>query len=112
MIAHPELTGILASITEDHFHDETSRALRAHLVDGTPAESDVLTLKAELDAWVPEMGLDAKPTAEEFLLRLTLREVEAELATAGLEQTKALHEKRERIEQAIENLRLETTAPG
>jgi DNA primase len=112
VIAHPELTGILASISPEHFRDETNRALRAQLVDGIPGDERVLTLLAELDAWAPEGGLDDKATAEEFLLRLTLREVDAELATAGLERVKELHRKRERIEHAIESLRLETAAPG
>ncbi len=111
VIAHPELAVILASISPDHFHDEANRALRANLVDGAPADGEVLGLKAELDAWAPEEGLDDKPTAEEYLLRLTLREVDAELATAGLERAKELHEKRGRIEQAIENLRLQTAGP-
>jgi DNA primase len=112
VIAHRELAGILASISPEHFRDATNRALRAHLVDGTQTDESVLERLAELDAWVPEEGLEDKSTAEEYLLRLTLREVDAELATAGLERMKELHEKRERIEQAIENLRLEATAPG
>ena len=112
VIEHPELAEILASISPEHFHDETNRGLRAHLVDRSPAGGEILSLKAELDAWVPEAGIGDKLTAEEYLLRLTLREVDAELATAGLERMKELHEKRERIEQAIETLRLETSAPG
>jgi DNA primase len=112
VIAHRELTAILASISPEHFRDETNRALRAYLVDGTPADESVLERLAELDAWVPEQNLDNKATAEEYLLRLTLREVDAELANAELERVRELHEKRERIEQAIETLRLQTAAPG
>ena len=53
---------VLAEIPPDHFRDETSRALRAHLVAGTPPGGRALALLAELDAWGPAEGID-EPTA-------------------------------------------------
>ncbi len=107
VIAHRSLVPILAEVTPEHFHDETNRALRAHLVDGTPAEGEVLALLAELDAWAPEEGI-TKTTAEEYLWRLREREVWSELRQAPPERTKALREKLARIQDAVSGLETET----
>jgi DNA primase len=103
VIAHRSLLPILAEITPEHFRDQTNRALRAHLVEATEPDRDVLALLAELDAWAPEEGID-KATAEEFLLRLRERELWAELRHAELDRTRELREALERIQHAVAGL--------
>ena len=100
VIAHPNLRPLLAEITPEHFRDETNRALRAHLVDGTPPGGRALALLAELDAWGPGEGID-EPTAKEYLLRLRERELWAELQQADLARTKELREALARIQEAV-----------
>ena len=96
-----------------HYHltNDTYRALRGDLVDGTPSSDATLELRAELDAWAPEEGID-KPTAEEYLLRLREREVRAELRNAGIERAKELSEALVHIQDAIANLERQTATPG
>ena len=112
VIAHPGLLPTLAAITPEHFHAETNRRLREHLVDGTQPDGEELTLLAELDALVPHEGID-EPTAMEFLLRLREREVWDELQHAGLERTLELRETLTHIQDMLGRLEGErTTAPG
>ena len=91
---------VLAEISPDHFWDETSRALHAHLVAGTQPGGRALALLAELDAWGPAEGID-EPTAKEYLLRLRERSLWAELQQADLERTKELREALARIQEAV-----------
>jgi DNA primase len=102
-IAHETLVAVLAELPAHHFHDETNRALRAHLVDGTPLEGDAIALLAELDARAEREGID-KQTAEELLLRLRERELRAELQHSAPEKVKELQDAMVRIREAIESL--------
>jgi DNA primase len=111
VVAHPTLLPILAQIPPAHFRNDTYRALRGDLVDGTPSSDATLELRAELDAWAPEEGID-KPTAEEYLLRLREREVRAELRNAGIERAKELSDALVHIQDAIANLERQTATPG
>ena len=106
----PSLLPILAATTPEHFHDETSRTLREHLVDGTHPIDDALALLAELDELAVREGID-EPTAKELLLRLQEREVWAELQHADIDRTKELREALERIQDAIASLSITATAP-
>ena len=108
VIAHRSLVPILAEMSPEYFRDERNRALRAHLVDGTPADQEVIELLAELDAWGPEEGITSKANAEEYLLRLRERELWAELRQAPPERTKELRDTLERIQQAVSGLEKET----
>jgi DNA primase len=103
VIAHESLTPILAELPAHHFHDETHRALRDHLVDRTAVEGDAIILLAELDARAETEGID-KQTAEELLLRLRERELRAELQHSAPERVKELQEALMRIGDAIEGL--------
>jgi DNA primase len=100
VVAHPSLVPILAELPAEHFHDETSRAVRAHLVDRAPLEGDALGVFAELDARADAQGID-KQTAEELLLRLTERGLRVELVHADLEQTKELQQKLLRVREGL-----------
>jgi len=100
VVAHPSLTPILAQLPEHHFHDESSRALRSHLVDGAPLDADTVALLAELNARAVAEGID-KQTAEELLLRLRERELRAELAHAPPEQLKELQDRLVRVREGL-----------
>jgi DNA primase len=89
VITHPGLLPTLAAITPEHFRDETNRRLRAHLVEGTEPSGRELALLAELDALVPQEGID-ESTAMEYLLRLRERELWDELQHADIDRTHEL----------------------
>ena len=103
MIAHPALLPKLAAITPAHFRDETNRNLHAHLVAGTEPRGRELALLAELDALVPQEGID-ESTAMEYLLRLRERELWDELQHAGFEKTKELRAALTEIQEELARL--------
>jgi DNA primase len=100
VVAHPSLAPILAELPAHHFHDETSRSLRAHLVEDAPLAGEAVALLAELDARADTEGID-KQTAEELLLRLRERELRAELQHAAPEQLKELQERLVRVREGL-----------
>ena len=103
VVAHPTLVPILAELPAHHFHDETSRAVRAHLVEGAALDSEAVALLAELDWRAGAEGID-KRTAEELLLRLRERALRAELQHAGPEHVRELQEKLLRVREAVQSL--------
>ena len=63
----------------EHFHDETHRALRAHLVDGAPLDRDCVgAARRARRAGAATEGIDER-TGKELLLRLREREMRREL---------------------------------
>ena len=102
-VAYPELLPMLAEIPEGQFTKPQHRALRNHLVAGAPAAPETLELLAELHFWGPENGID-KATGEVHLLRMSEREVQAELHHAELEAIPALTSTLVRIREAIAGL--------
>ena len=102
VVAHPGLTPILAELPAAHLHDETSRELRAHLVDATPLAGDALALLAELDARAETEGID-EATAKQLLLRLSERAIKAELTTQP-ERAKELNTQLTQIREAMRSL--------
>jgi len=112
VIAHPGLLPTLAAITPQHFRDETNRALRSHLVEGSDPSGKELALLAELDALVPQEGID-ESTAMEYLLRLRERELWDELQHADIDRTAELRDSLAHIQEALARLPAEhATAPG
>jgi DNA primase len=101
--AHPELRGLLAELTPEHFDSELHRRARTHLLEPGAPEADLVPLLAELDARAAAEGIDEE-TAKELLLRLRERQVRRELTTADLERTKELQEQLERIRATAANL--------
>jgi DNA primase len=90
-LAHPRLKPLLAELTPDHFYDPVHRALRAHIVDGTPLDAEAVGLIAELDARAETEGID-DATGEELLWRLRERELRRELQHADPSRAKTLQE--------------------
>ena len=102
-LAHKELRPLLAELTPDHFYDPLHRAIRAHIVDGTPLDADGVTLLAELDARADAEGID-KPTGEELLWRLRERELRRELQHADFGRTKELQEMLQKLLERVSAL--------
>jgi DNA primase len=103
VVAHPSLVPILAELPPHHFHDETSRGVRAHLVEQAPLDAEAVSLLAELDWRAEAEGID-KQTAEELLLRLRERALRAELQHAAPEHVRELQEKLLRVREAVAGL--------
>jgi DNA primase len=103
VVAHPNLVPLLAELPPEDFHDETSRALRAHLVDGAPLTTDALTVFAELNARAIAEAIDVI-VAEELLLNLRERALESAVLRAPPERKKELGEKLLRLREGREAL--------
>ena len=99
-VAHPELLGVLAELTPEHFDSDLHRRLRAHLVDGAAADSEMVRLLAELDARADAEGIDIE-TGKQLLLRLRERGLERELQDADLERTKELQAALAKVREAV-----------
>jgi DNA primase len=99
-VAHPSLVKLLAELTPEHFDSELHRRFRAHVVDGGELESDLLALRAELDARGAREGLDER-TGKELLLNLRERRLRRELAHAEFDQMKELQTQLARVKDAI-----------
>jgi DNA primase len=91
VIAHAALRPYFAEMGPEHFYEPDHRAIRSHLVDGTPLDSEGLRLLAELDARAEAEGID-EATAKELLARLRERELRRQLRTAEPAQAKELQE--------------------
>jgi DNA primase len=102
-LAHEELRPLLAELTPAHFYDPLHRAIRDHIVDGAPIDSDGIALLAELDARADAEGID-KPTGEELLWRLRERELRRELQNADNTRTKELQEMLQRLLERVSAL--------
>lgn len=80
-VAHGGLLRVLRELGPEHFDSELHRRAVEHLLEETPADAELLTLLAELDARAEHEGIDEQ-TAEQLLLRLRERRLRRELATA------------------------------
>jgi DNA primase len=99
-LAHEPLRPLLAELTPEHFYDPVHRAIRVHVLDGTPLEAEAVAVLAELDARAEAEGIDAA-TGEELLWRLRERELRRELQTADLGRTKELQELLQRLHERV-----------
>ena len=99
-VSYPMLAKLLAELSLEHFDSELHRRFRAHLVDGGELESDLLALRAELDARGAREGLDER-TGKELLLNLRERKLRRDLAHAEFDQMKELQTQLARVKDAI-----------
>jgi DNA primase len=99
-VAHPGLVKLLAELAPEHFDSQLHRRFRTHLVEGGELESDLLALRAELDARGAREGLDER-TGKELLLNLRERRLRRELASAEFDQMKELQTQLARVKDAI-----------
>jgi DNA primase len=98
-VAHPSLLNLLAELSPEHFDSELHRRFRNQLVHGGD-DSELLELKAELDARGAREGLDER-TGKELLLNLRERRLRRELAGAELERVKELQTALAQVREAI-----------
>jgi DNA primase len=91
VLRHERLRPLLAELTPEHFYEPQHRALRAHVVDGTPLDAEGTALLAELDARAEAEGID-DTTGEELLWRLRERELRRELQHADPKRIPELQE--------------------
>ena len=98
--SHPGLAKLLAELAPEHFDSELHRRFRAHLIEGGELESDLVALRAELDARGSREGLDER-TGKELLLNLRERRLRRELANAEFDQMKELQTQLARVKDAI-----------
>jgi DNA primase len=99
--AHPDLRGLLAELSPEHFDVALHRRAREHLLEpaGSPG-AELVPLLAELDARAATEGID-EDTATQLLLRLRERGLRRQLETADLEQTKALQQQLEKVREKV-----------
>jgi len=102
-LAHERLRPLLAELTPDHFYDPVHRALREHIVQGTPLEPEAVGLLAELDARAVAEGID-DATGEELLWRLRERQLRRELQHADPEKTKELQQALQKLLERVSAL--------
>ena len=104
-LAYRELVAMLGEIPAEEFDDERHRAVRAYLMDGGEPAVELMPLLAELDALADREAIN-KTTAEELLIRLSIRGTRRQLArTMGdLERTKELQARLERLNEALGGL--------
>ena len=98
-VAHPVLVKLLAEVSPDHFDSDLHRRFREQLVNGGE-DSELVELKAELDARGAREGLDER-TGKELLLNLRERRLRRVLAGAELERVKELQVALEQVHEAI-----------
>ena len=105
VVAHPELTPLLAELTPEHFDLELHRRVREHLLQpDQPAGRELVAVLAELDARAAEEAI-GEETAKELLLKLRERAIRRELARSDdLERTKELQTALARIRAAVGGL--------
>ena len=78
VVAHPELVGALAGLSEEHFELAEHRRMRASLVAQVAPEADLVPLLAELDATASTEGI-TRQTGTEMLLRLREKKLRRDL---------------------------------
>ena len=108
VVAYPELKPLLEEVKPEHFHDETHRALRAHLVDGAPLDDAGVGLLAELDARADRRGRSTPTSAPSSCSGLGERALQEDLQTADFARTRQIQEQILDIREALAAVRRRT----
>jgi DNA primase catalytic core len=101
--AFPRFKRYLKELSAEHFEEEGNRRLRSYLIDEGPQEADLTPQLAELYA-LADLEDITEPTAEQLLLRLRERRLQAQIRTAPPERRRALGEALETLREEIERL--------
>jgi DNA primase len=80
-IRHDSFVEVLQTLGPEHFDAPLHKRLWAHLVEGGPADEDLVVLMAELDARADADAID-EATTEQALLKLRERQLRRELTGA------------------------------
>jgi len=104
-LAHRSVRDGLRQLAPEHFDDEAHRRFRAELVDGVPGGSDLVALRAELDARAERERIGER-TGAERLLQLRERKLRRDLADAGADLARAteLQARLAKVRQALAEL--------
>jgi DNA primase len=104
VVTHPELAPLLGELTPDHFDVDLHRRVRAHLLERSSADRELVGVLAELDARAATEAID-EATAKELLLRLRERGLRRELDRSDdLARTKELQAALARVQAAVSGL--------
>jgi DNA primase len=90
----------LGDLPDQDFDDPVHRAIRNHLVNGTPLDDAGQGLVAELDARLQAEGID-EATGKELLFRIAQRQIRRELPTASNERLTELQDALRKIKEAV-----------
>ena len=101
-LTHSALVPGLAELSADHFDSDTNRRFRDTLVTGRE-DSELTTLRAELDARAAQEAIDER-TGRELLLRLRERKLKRDLSGADLARTTELQAHLAKVRQALAEL--------
>jgi DNA primase len=101
-VRFPHVAQLLDELSPDHFDSELHRRFREHLLHGAEG-SDLVALKAELDARAEREGIDER-TGKQLLLGLRERRLRRELAVADLEQAQDLRAALAKVRAAMEEV--------
>jgi DNA primase len=110
VVAFPELRSLLEEVRPEHFHHDTNRRLRAHLLDGEPLDRDGTALLAELDALADHEAIDVN-VGTELLLKLGERALQEDLQHADFARTRQIQEQILRLREAQAEVRKRATLP-
>ena len=102
-VAHPALVKLLGELSAEHFEDEMHRRFRQVLLGEEAEDSELLALRAELDARADRDALDER-TGTELVLRLRERRLRRELAGADLARTTELQAHLSKVREALAEL--------
>ena len=97
---YPELNRYLEKLSPEHFDVELHRRVRAHLLDGEAAESEVTSLVDELHALAAMEDIN-ELTAEQMLLRLQERHLQRQLNEAKPDHMSDLQQRLAQVRTAI-----------
>jgi DNA primase len=102
-IRHESFVEVLRTLGPEHFDAPLHRRLWAHLVNGEPADEELVALMAELDARAHADAID-DATTEQALLKLRERQLRKELADADEDRLPDLVAALERVRSAFRQL--------
>jgi DNA primase catalytic core len=97
---YPELNRYLEKLSPEHFDVELHRRVRAHLLDGAAADSEVTSLVDELHALAAMEDIN-ELTAEQMLLRLQERHLQRQLNEAKPDHMSDLQQRLAQVRTAI-----------
>jgi len=102
-IRHESFVEVLRTLGPEHFDSPLHRRLWGHLVNGDPADEELVALAAELDARADADGID-EATTEQALLKLRERQLRKELAEAEEQRIPGLQADIEKLRAAHSQL--------
>ena len=111
VVAYPELKPLLEEVKPEHFHDETHRRLRAHLVDGDAARRRRASPSSPSSTRAPTSEAIDVNVGTELLLALGERALQEDLQTADFARTRQIQEQILQLREAQADVRRRASLP-